>query len=83
MRKIYLDDIVDFLSATTVVLSLAVVIMSGGMLMSSLSIFPDNKTYEFSANGRVGTGKECKTSSMTCKDYDGFTIKVDKFKEIK
>ena len=73
----------DFLSATTAVLGLAVVIMSGAMLVSLLSVFPDNKIYEFSANGRAGTGKECKTSSMTCKDYDGFTIKVDKFKEMK
>ena len=83
MRKIYLDDIVDFLSITTVVLGLVVVIMSGVTLVSLLSVFPDNKTYEFSANGRVGTGKECKISSMTCEDYAGFTIKVDKFKEMK
>ena len=83
MRKIYLDNIVDFLSATTAVLGLAVVIMSGAMLVSLLPVFPDNKIYEFSTNGRAGTGKECKTSSMTCLDGNGFTIKVDKFKEVK
>lgn len=43
----------------------------------------NNSSYKYFDRNGGGVSGDCDRESMTCKDSEGFVIKVDKFREIK
>jgi len=73
-------DAIEVVIAALICVALAWIVISGFL---SIMNYMKGWAYKFSVNGTIGISKQCDRHSMTCLDGNGFTIKVDKFKEMK